>query len=319
MEHRWQFDAKHKGFVARQAPLLTDALGFRPFVERLRAIWWPVGFKVLGVNTYDGKANPTQWLTLYEITVRAVSGDEDVIANYLPIMLNQSVNNWLLSLWENSIQSWDDLEKVFTDNYMATCEQPDTKYDLEKLHQSSKESLHDFIRCFSEIINFVPNITDAEAIAAFTKGLWHKKLHGKLYRKRPTTIGELIQTSNEYADSKEAKQAARSTHHQHYDDDRHEDRRYDDRDRRHDDHDRRQDDREPQHDDCPDSLRGRQGHHRQPGNSINTINARAKRTYDADFGNLLDSRCPIHKDAKHTMQECRGLKIALGGESSKKP
>ena len=62
-------------------------------------------FKVIGVNTYDGKANPAQWLTLYEIAVKAVGGDEDVMANYLPVMLNQSANNWLPSLRENSIQS----------------------------------------------------------------------------------------------------------------------------------------------------------------------------------------------------------------------
>ena len=91
-------------------------------------------FKVLGVNTYDRKANPAQWLTLYEITMRAVGRDKDVMANYRPVMLNQSANNWLLSQWENSIRSWDDLKKVFTGNYMATCEQPGTKYDLEKLH-----------------------------------------------------------------------------------------------------------------------------------------------------------------------------------------
>ena len=81
-----------------------------------------MGFKVIGVNTYDGKANPAQWLTLYEIVVKATGKDEDVMANYLPIMLNQYANNWLLSLRENSIRSWDDLKKVFTDNYMATCE-----------------------------------------------------------------------------------------------------------------------------------------------------------------------------------------------------
>jgi hypothetical protein len=42
---------------------------------------------------YDDKANPKQWLTLYEITVRAASKSEYVRANYLPIMLNQSTNN----------------------------------------------------------------------------------------------------------------------------------------------------------------------------------------------------------------------------------
>ena len=88
---------------------------------------------------------------------------------------------------------------------MAACEQPSTMYDLEKLHQSSGESLRDFIRHFSETRNSIPNITDAEAIAAFTKGLRHEQLCGKLYRKRPTTIGELIQTANGYADTEEAK------------------------------------------------------------------------------------------------------------------
>jgi hypothetical protein len=42
-------------------------------MARLRAIRWPASFKIFGVDTYDAKANPEQWLTLYEITVRAGS------------------------------------------------------------------------------------------------------------------------------------------------------------------------------------------------------------------------------------------------------
>ena len=47
----------------------------------------------MGVNTYDEKANLAQWLTLYEIAMRVTGRSEDVMANYLPIMLNQSTNN----------------------------------------------------------------------------------------------------------------------------------------------------------------------------------------------------------------------------------
>ena len=84
---------RRRQFAARQVPLPASASGLRPFTERLQAVRWPVGLKVLGVNTYDGKANPAHWLTLYEIIVRATSGDEDVMVNYLPIMLNQSANH----------------------------------------------------------------------------------------------------------------------------------------------------------------------------------------------------------------------------------
>jgi hypothetical protein len=57
------------------------------------------------LDTYDGKANPEQWVTLYKIVVRATRGDEDVLANYLPVVINQSTNQWLLSLWEGSINT----------------------------------------------------------------------------------------------------------------------------------------------------------------------------------------------------------------------
>ena len=73
MEHHRWFDAGHEGFAARQAPLLAGASGLHPFTERLRAVRWHVGFKVIGVNTYDEKANPAQWLTLYDIVVKAMA------------------------------------------------------------------------------------------------------------------------------------------------------------------------------------------------------------------------------------------------------
>ena len=97
-------------------------MGPHPFTARLRAVQWPIGFKIIGVDPYDGKANPEQWMQLYEIAVRAAGGNSDVMANYLPVMLSQTANNWLMDLRKDSIESWDDLKKVFVENYMATCQ-----------------------------------------------------------------------------------------------------------------------------------------------------------------------------------------------------
>ena len=80
-------------------------------------------------------------MQLYEIAVCAAGGNTDVMANYLLVMLSQSANNWLMGQREDSVESWDDLKKVFVKNYMATCQQPGMKYDLEKLHQTSREPL----------------------------------------------------------------------------------------------------------------------------------------------------------------------------------
>jgi len=77
--------------------------------------------------------SPTQWLQAYATAVRAARGDTSVMANYLPIMLMPTAMNWFTSLAPDSIGSWEDLKKVFTDNYMATRTQSGTKHDLNRI------------------------------------------------------------------------------------------------------------------------------------------------------------------------------------------
>jgi hypothetical protein len=145
------------------------------------------------LDTYDGKANPEQWVTLYEIFVRAAGGDEDVTANYLPVVINQSANQWLLSLREGSINTWAELRKAFVDNYMATCQQPSNKYDLEKVKDYPNEPMRDYICRFSETWISIPNINNDEAIFMFIRGLYyHDALRTKLLRKRPESVQDLL-------------------------------------------------------------------------------------------------------------------------------
>jgi hypothetical protein len=96
---------KHGAPGRSYAPHAGHIPGLRPFTNQLRAVIWPRSFKLHDLDTYDEKANPEQWITLYEITVRAAHDDEDVMANYLPMVNNQSMNQWLLSLREGSIDT----------------------------------------------------------------------------------------------------------------------------------------------------------------------------------------------------------------------
>ena len=191
------------------------------------------------------------------------------------------------------------------------------KYDLEKLHQSSGEPLRSYIRRFSETRNTIPNIGDSEAISAFTRGLHHhQELCSKLYRKRPQTIGKLLKVANSYVDFEEADRqfkddvarASRLDHHPCHDDDRREERRYEDRVRRYDDH-------ECHHNDRPKGSRAAQPCRHRPKNFINNIEQpRAKRNFNAAYEKLLDGPCPIHNDSMHTMRQCYGMAKALRDE-----
>ena len=76
-------------------------------MRALRTLQWPHGLKITGVEPYEGRMNPTQWLQAYATTVRAVRGDTSVLANYLLAMLTPTAMNWLMSLALDSIESWE--------------------------------------------------------------------------------------------------------------------------------------------------------------------------------------------------------------------
>jgi len=94
---RIQYDATH-------APP-----GLRQFSSHLRQIIWPRNFKLEKLKKYDGKENLESWITLYEIAVRCAVGDEHVMANYFPVVLDQAGHQWLLGLPEDSFDFWEEL------------------------------------------------------------------------------------------------------------------------------------------------------------------------------------------------------------------
>ena len=67
------------------------------------------------------------------------------MVNYLPIMLMPPAMSWFTSLAPDSIGSWEELKKVFNDNYMATCTRPGTKHDLSRINQKPSELLCSYI------------------------------------------------------------------------------------------------------------------------------------------------------------------------------
>ena len=75
--------------------------GLKQFTAHLQQVIWPQNFRLEKIKKYDGKENPENWITLYESVVWSAIGDEHVMPNYFPIVLDQADHQWLLSLLEN--------------------------------------------------------------------------------------------------------------------------------------------------------------------------------------------------------------------------
>src|SRR5213083_2741384 len=82
------------------------------------------------------------------------------MANYLPVVLSPTVQDWLTGLPANSINSWGDLCSKFIDNYQGTFTKPGVEWDLYHIAQKKNETLRDYMRRFMKKKNTIPGASD---------------------------------------------------------------------------------------------------------------------------------------------------------------
>ena len=95
---------------------------------------------------YDGRLNPTEFLSIYTIAAQAAQGrDEKVFANYFPLALKPNVRSWLMHLSENSISTWADLRLEFIGAFTGSHQEPGQPSDLQLLQQKEGETLWKYL------------------------------------------------------------------------------------------------------------------------------------------------------------------------------
>jgi hypothetical protein len=138
---------------------------------------WPLNFKTLGIEKYDGSTNPAEWLEVYQRAIEAARGDSYIMANYdsyimanyLPVCLSSSTRSWLLGLPTGSVHSWNHLCRLFTSNFRTTRAHPGVDWDLASIVQKKGESLQEFIQRFCNKRNITPEVDDMSVIMLFKK------------------------------------------------------------------------------------------------------------------------------------------------------
>jgi hypothetical protein len=133
-----------------------------------------------------GETNPALWLKDYQLICQGGGAvDDDFIIRNLPLSLADSARTWLEHLPADWIHSWSDLREIFVGNFQGTFERPGNPWDLKNCQQKPRETLHEYIRCFSKEWNALPNVSNADVIGAFLTGTTCESLVHKLGRKSP--------------------------------------------------------------------------------------------------------------------------------------
>ena len=87
--HQDQVPPRRQGLVA--------TAGCRAFNPELRNVIWPSKFKPDLPLRYDGRADPVEFLQLYELRIEVASGDENIMANWFTMALKDGTCSWLLN------------------------------------------------------------------------------------------------------------------------------------------------------------------------------------------------------------------------------
>jgi hypothetical protein len=179
-----------------------DALCFTRRVHKTRV---PKGFRLPhDQQKYDGSQEPTLWLSDYLQAVQILGGIKATAMQSLQLHLTGAARSWLNTLPNESIGSWGELESQFARNFRSTYKRLASLEEVKACVQRKGETLRSYIQRWSVIKNSAEDVSDERAIDAFSIGLRRSDLVEEIGRTRPTTVAELMEEANKFADGEDA-------------------------------------------------------------------------------------------------------------------
>jgi hypothetical protein len=251
---------------------------FPAFSRRLRTIRYPKDFKP-AIEKYDSRSDPSIWLKMYNIAAHGSRGNEDHMEGYIPLVMGKAPHLWLDNLPVECITSWATFSHLFTTNYQTTYKRPSNTHHLARVRMRRVETLREYTNRYFENCNTLAGVKDEDVIAYYKKGITNIKLFEKIHEANAHTIADLMAYVGKLVDTRDVVM-----------------------------HDFNGED----HDDGGNRPRKRSGE------AYMADTPRPSTFLEGDFNMVMDDQCQFHRDAKHTMRECKQLKRALGVPSESK-
>jgi hypothetical protein len=103
-------------------------------------------------------------------TVRILGGSKETAMQSLQLHLTGAARSWLSKLKRETIESSEELTKQFISKIKSTYKRP-TSIEVKACVQQRNETLRSYIQRWSIIKNSAVEVSDEQAIDAFTLGL----------------------------------------------------------------------------------------------------------------------------------------------------
>ena len=98
---------------------------------------------------------------------------------------------WLESLTRESIHSWEDLKKVFIDNFQGSLHRVATQHALAMCKQEQGKTISSNVKRFFDTRATIANVADDDVIDYFHDVITVQSLYRDFRRNRPKTVVDL--------------------------------------------------------------------------------------------------------------------------------
>ncbi len=132
-----------------------------------------------------------------------IAGHTDLLAaHYLPLMMEGTCRQWINTLPQDSIDSWEEMRDAFVRHFEGSYTRATTIEDLERCVQGPRESTRNWVQRWQELWYNAVGIHPDTAIHCFKTSCRYEPLVAKLKRHSRTldNIPDLLEIAKRYAE-----------------------------------------------------------------------------------------------------------------------
>ena len=135
----------------RRANLVEDLVHRidSPFTASINGHPLPPKYKMPSLDLYEGPRDPSDHIATFKTTMHLQGVPDEIICRAFPTTLKGPTRVWFSKIPSNSVSSFEELSKLFVNNFFGGQRQKRSSSSLLTIEQGENESLQSFITRFN--------------------------------------------------------------------------------------------------------------------------------------------------------------------------
>ncbi|XP_057965428.1 uncharacterized protein LOC131155989 [Malania oleifera] len=174
-----------------------------PFTREVMEVPLPSRFKIPTFERYEGLSDPINHLDTFRVLMQLQGAPDAIMCRAFAATLKGSARDWYQTLWPGSIDSFSEMEQLFTGYFLSSRRIVKTIAHLMSMVQGERETLKKFMHCFNAATLEVRNLDIGVALAALTTTFQPGSSLYSLGKNPPVDMGELMARVQKYSNLEE--------------------------------------------------------------------------------------------------------------------